>query len=83
MRRLALALVALTIAGFALAALAALGFLPTAVWPVAIAVGSVASLAVLAACFHPWLLLGVVIDVALLWACLVVGWQPGVDGWGA
>ena len=80
---LALALVAATIAGYALAALTALGVLPTAIWPAAIAIGSVASLGLLAACFHPWLLLGVVIDLALLWSCLVVGWQPGVNGWGA
>jgi hypothetical protein len=81
-RGLATTLVAVTIAGYLLAALSALGVLPSAIWPMAIAIGSVASLGLLAACFHPWLLLGVVIDVALLWSCLVVGWQPGVDGWG-
>jgi hypothetical protein len=26
--------------------------------------------------FHPWLTLGIVIDVALLWAVLVAGWRP-------
>jgi len=83
LRWLAVALVAATIAGYALAALTALGFLPAAIWPAAIAIGSFASLGLLAACFHPWLLLGVVIDVALLWSCLVVGWQPGANGWGA
>ena len=82
-RWLAIALVALTIAGFAFAAMTALGVLPTAIWPAAIAIGSVASLGLLAVCFHPWLMLGVVIDVALLWSCLVVGWQPGVNGLGA
>jgi len=83
MRWVVLALVAATVAGYALAALTILGVLPTAIWPAAIAIGSVASLALLAACFHPWLLLGVVIDVALLWSCLVVGWQPGENGWSA
>jgi hypothetical protein len=82
-RRLAFALVAVTIAGYALAALTALGILPIAIWPAAITIGSVASLGLLAACFHPWLLLGVVIDAALLWSSLVVGWKPGVDVWGA
>jgi hypothetical protein len=83
LRRLATALVAVTIAGFALATLTTLGFLPQAIWPASIAIGSAASLGLLAACFHPWLVLGVVIDVALLWSCLAVGWQPGVNGWGA
>jgi len=41
MRGLALALVAVTIAGYALAALAALGVVPTAIWPTAIAVGDI------------------------------------------
>ena len=50
-----LVLVAVTIAGYALAALTALGVLPAAIWPAAIAIGSVASLGLLAACFHPWL----------------------------
>lgn len=83
MRSLASALVAVTIAGYALAALTALEVLPTVVWPAAIAIGSVASLGLLAVCFHRWLLLGVVIDVALLWACLAVGWLPGANPWGA
>ncbi len=82
MRSLTAALVAVTIGGFALAALATLGVLPTAIWPAAITIGSVASLGLLMASFHPWLLLGVVIDLALVWSCLVVGWHPGVDGWG-
>ena len=74
------ALISVTLAGYAVAALVALGVLPMAIWPAAIAIGSVASLVLLAACFHPWLLLGVVIDLTLLWACLVVGWQPGGTG---
>ena len=82
MRSLALALVTMTIAGFALAALAALGVLPTAIWTAAIVIGSIASLGLLATCFHPWLLLGVAIDLALLWSSLVAGWQPTVDSSG-
>jgi hypothetical protein len=80
---LAIALVAVTIAGYTLAALTALGVLPPAVWPMGIAIGSIASLALIAACVHPWLLLGVVIDVALLWWCVVVGWQPVAAGLGS
>jgi hypothetical protein len=75
------ALVAVTIAGFAMAALVLLGVLPTAIWPAAIAIGSIASLGLLVACFHPWLVVGVVIDVALLWATLVAGWIPKTGGW--
>jgi hypothetical protein len=82
MRSLALGLVAVTVAGYALAALTALGLLPTFIWSAAIVIGSIASLGIVAACFHPWLLLGVVIDLALLWSSLVVGWQPAVDGSG-
>ena len=82
MRSLALALVAVTIASFALAALSALGVLPTAIWTAAIVIGSIASLGLVAACFQPWLLLGVVIDLALMWSSLVAGWQPAVDGSG-
>lgn len=75
-RLLGLALVAVTIAGFAIAAVAALGFLPAGVWPAAAAVGAVASLALLGVFFHPWLVLGVAIDLALLWAVLIADWTP-------
>ena len=83
LRMLATVLVAVTIAGFASAALVAIGVLPTAIWPALVAIGSVASLGLLVACFHPWLLIGVVIDLVLLWSCLVAGWQPGAGGWSA
>jgi hypothetical protein len=75
-RLLGTALVAVTIAGFALAALAALGVAPAGIWPVAIVIGAVASIGVLAVFFHPWLVLGVAIDAALLWAVLVASWAP-------
>ena len=63
---LALALVALTLAAFAGAAL------------VAIVIGATASLVLLVSFFHPWLALGVVIDLVLLGATLVAGWAPGL-----
>ena len=75
-RLLGSALVAAVLGGFALAALAALGVLPAAVWPPAAAVGAAYSVALLLLFFHPWLLLGVAIDVVLLWAVLVVRWAP-------
>ncbi len=75
-RSVGTALVATTIAGFALAALCAIGIVPAAVWLPAIAIGTASSLALLIAFFHPWLVLGVGIDLILLWASLVAGWTP-------
>lgn len=39
-------------------------------------VGSVGSLALLLSYFHPWLLLGVAIDLGLIWSVLILGWTP-------
>lgn len=75
-RVLGMALVALTIAGFALAAVTALGIAPSGLWPASVAIGAVASIALLGLFFHPWLVLGIAIDVALLWAVLLVRWTP-------
>ena len=75
-RLVAMALVAVTIGAFAVAALVALGLSPVGLWAPAVAAGSVASLALLVAFFHPWLVLGIGIDVALFWAALVAGWNP-------
>ena len=75
-RILGLALAAATLGGFALAALATLGILPTAAWGPTVAVGSLASLALLVAFFHPWLVVGVAIDLLLLWVALVAAWPP-------
>jgi hypothetical protein len=75
-RQVAFALVAVTLAAFALAAVVALGVVPAGLWEPALTMGAVASLGLLAAFFHPWLALGVVIDVALLWAGIVAGWTP-------
>jgi hypothetical protein len=76
-RILGMALVAATLGGFAIAAIAALGFVPAAIWPAASAIGAIASIALLLLFFHPWLVLGVGIDLVLLWAVLVVRWGPG------
>ena len=76
-RALGLALVAMTIAAFALAAVATFGILPDPLWTVSVAVGALASLAILVLWFHPWLALGIAIDALLLWAALVAGWTPG------
>ena len=79
-RMVGVALVAATIGGFALAALGAFGILAGWAWPVGIAVGAVASLAALVLFFHPWLVLGVAIDLVLLWAVWIAHWEPATLG---
>jgi hypothetical protein len=75
-RLLGLALVAATIAAFALAALATGGVISADLWGPASAAGAVASVVLLVLFFQPWLALGVLIDLGLLWAVLVAGWSP-------
>jgi hypothetical protein len=74
-RLVAIALIATTIAGFSLAALSVVGALPTGMWPPGIAIGAVSSIALLIAFFHPWLALGIGIDLVLIWA----SWSPAVS----
>ena len=76
-RVLAAALVAATIPCFAVAALATLGWaVPAAAWTGFAIGGAVASLALLVVFFHPWLVLGIVIDIVILWAAAVLAWSP-------
>jgi hypothetical protein len=75
-RVLGLALLSVTVGGFALAALAALGPAPASMWMPAVVVGAVASIGLLGMFFHPWLVLGIVIDVVLVWAVSIARWQP-------
>ncbi|HEY4632772.1 MAG TPA: hypothetical protein VIH00_02560 [Candidatus Limnocylindrales bacterium] len=75
-RALGLALVALTMAGFLLAASVVLGLAPSGLWLPAITIGAVASMGVLVLFFHPWLGVGVVVDVFLLFVVLAGGWSP-------
>jgi hypothetical protein len=79
-RLLGTGLVVVVVVGFALAAAACAGIGPAALWRVGVALGAVASLAVLALYFHPWLLLGVAIDLALLWFVVIGGWSPAGIG---
>jgi hypothetical protein len=76
MRLVGIALTAATVGGFALAALGALAVAPAPVWVAGASVGAVASIVLLALFFHPWLVLGLVIDVGILWAALVARWDP-------
>ena len=74
-RLLGLALVGAIVGGFALGALAAIGVAP-AVWTPGVVTGTVASTALLILFFHPWLVLGLAIDAALLWLTLAHQWSP-------
>lgn len=75
-RLLGSALLGAVLGGFTLAALAALGVVSAAVWPLAMATAAASSAALLLLFFHPWLLLGLAIDIVLLWAVLVARWAP-------
>jgi hypothetical protein len=74
-RLIGVALVAATVAGFALASLGALGVAPHGIWLPSVALGSAASAALLILFFHPWLVVGLGIDAALVWAAFA-GWSP-------
>ena len=76
LRIVGVTLFALVLASFALAAIAALGFLPVAVWAWSTAIGAASSLLMLIVFFHPWLAVGVAIDLLALWTVLVAGWTP-------
>jgi hypothetical protein len=76
LRVLGLALSAATFAAFTLAALGVIGLLPAGVWPAAVATGAGSSLALLVLFFHPWLVLGLIIDAALLAAVFIADWSP-------
>jgi hypothetical protein len=71
-----MALVAITICGFALAAVAMLGMALAGLWSMAVAIGCVGSLGLLLLFFNRLLVLGVTIDLALLWAVFAMGWTP-------
>jgi hypothetical protein len=65
-----LAVLALTLAGIGV-------FVSTGWWPAFAVAGSVASLVVLVLGFHPWLVLGVAIDLAIL-AAVAAGWPAAL-----
>jgi hypothetical protein len=73
---LGVVLLVLILGGASLAAATSLGIGPDSLFVPGIVLASVASAGMLLLLFHPWLTLGIVIDVALLWAVLVAGWRP-------
>lgn len=68
LRAIGIALFAVIVAGYALVLIASVVSLPVDLKGTGIVLGSAASLALLVLFFHPWLLIGVAIDIALLWA---------------
>jgi hypothetical protein len=76
LRLLGIALVAVLIGAYALAALGALGLGPRELWVPAVAAGTLASLALLGLFYAPWLTIGVAIDLIVLWLVLMSSWAP-------
>lgn len=76
-RAIGWALVAVLLVAFGIAALASLEWLPAGWFGPASVVGAAASLVLLATSFHLWLVVGVAIDLVLLWGVIVAGWAPG------
>jgi hypothetical protein len=64
------------IGAYALAAVGLFGIGPTGLWVPAAAAGTLASLALLALWYLPWLTIGVAIDLVVLWLVLVSSWVP-------
>lgn len=79
-RTVGIALLVVVIVGFAIAAFATFGALPLSLWSGSVVAGAAASTLMLILFFHPWLLAGVGIDLALLWAALVAEWTPASLG---
>ena len=76
LRILGIALIAVMFAGYVLAGLSMFRLAPGGVWAPAIAIGSLASIALLGLFYHRYLVLGVGVDVVLLWAVLLAHWRP-------
>ena len=78
LRALGMALIAVTVVAFALAGLATIPLLlPATLWPALIVVASVASLGLMTMFFNPYLVIGVAIDLVLIWIALAAAWLPG------
>jgi hypothetical protein len=77
-RPVGLALTSVTIAGYVLAGLCTVGLaVPGSLWTPLIVISSFSSLLVLVIAFAPGLVLGVGIDLLLVWLAITSAWQPG------
>jgi len=78
-RTIGTAMVLATVVLLVAAGLATFGWLVPAEWWSALVVGgAIASAMTLAMFFQPMIVVGLVIDAALLWAALLAGWTPTV-----
>lgn len=76
-RLLGLALIAVVVTGFVMAALATVGALvPSGWWPALVIGSAAASVVLLAISFSPSLSLGFAIDAVLVWLVLASAWAP-------
>ena len=76
-RAIAAGLVAVTVVAFIVTAFTVIGILP-ADWLQVLAIASASvSLILLGTFFHPWLVIGVAIDAAIVWAVGLNGWISG------
>lgn len=76
-RALGTATVLATIALLVAAGLSTVGWLiPAEWWSALVVAGAITSALALVMFFHPWIVLGLVIDAALLWMALGIGWTP-------
>ena len=74
-------LVAITLVALAGAAMATIDLVvPASWWPALVLTGAVASLLLLVLFFHPWIVIGIAIDVVLLYLVLINGWDPFAAG---
>lgn len=76
-RLVGLVLIGLVVIGFVLAGLATLGIIvPQGWWQPLVAASSIVSLLLFLLFWHIWLFIGIAIDLILLIAVAVIGWQP-------
>lgn len=76
-RTAGIVLMAIVVVGFVLAALSTVSLVvPAAWWAGLLVVGAAGSLAMLALFFSPQLVLGLAIDLSLLWLVFGSGWSP-------
>lgn len=76
-RIVGIVLIAIVVAGSALAALSTVGVLvPAGWWQATVAVSAIASAALLVLVFAPQLVLGLAIDAVLLWLVVAGVWMP-------
>ena len=77
LKAIVVALVVVTVVGYALAAMATLGLLvPASVWGLLVVGSTATSLMLLVISINPALAIGIAIDAALLWVALAGSWSP-------